>query len=296
MREERKTSELSRSSEPDFQPPRPAFSPLGVKTSKYQQPTSRFSSSNLLRSKVQSARNSFHQAGLSRGSSAFDDNQSSTSDIAAEVVEIQRHLDHTLAMIAPLGTVESSMESKIINTIKKMGQIHSLPVKHVEGNHYLVGIKIVNCVGETLGTKVLVRVGGGYESLKQHVAANSRLAQRHIGMQMKKHGQTVDQVVDQLVSRQKNKFIVQQSAVAAAAVTSLASTPLDSMPSVPFAKIKGSSSNRQLSASNRSLNLSNQNKTLRSKKTLVLQRSQGAASLGGAASPGVSGGHEEAKE
>lgn len=132
-----------------------------------------------------------------------------------------------------------------MRTIKDLGEAHYLPVQHVQASHFLAGVKIIHC--ETVGGEVLVRVGGGYESLKHYVLSNSRNFQRQITSTMKRNGQGIGWVVDQLVQGQKHRLIGQKSGVVAPAVTSpgrgrffpLGAQALQSptsVPSVPLAK------------------------------------------------------------
>ena len=37
------------------------------------------------------------------------------------------------------------IESRILKTIKEMGEVQYLPVQHINTSHFLVGVKIVNC-------------------------------------------------------------------------------------------------------------------------------------------------------
>lgn len=39
-----------------------------------------------------------------------------------------------------------------------------VPIIHVGGSQYLVGVKILHC--ELIGDQVQIRVGGGYDTLK----------------------------------------------------------------------------------------------------------------------------------
>lgn len=71
-----------------------------------------------------------------------------------------------------MGSNYEHIENKILRTIKELGEVHYLPVRHINTSHFLTGVKIINC--EVVGQEVLVRVGGGYESLKHFVKANSR--------------------------------------------------------------------------------------------------------------------------
>lgn len=42
-----------------------------------------------------------------------------------------------------------------------------IPIVHIGGTQYLVGIKILHC--ELIGDQVQIRVGGGYDTLKQYI-------------------------------------------------------------------------------------------------------------------------------
>jgi hypothetical protein len=49
-----------------------------------------------------------------------------------------------------------------------------VPIIHVGGSQYLVGVKILHC--ELIGDQVQIRVGGGYDTLKQYVQTNYKAA------------------------------------------------------------------------------------------------------------------------
>jgi hypothetical protein len=45
-----------------------------------------------------------------------------------------------------------------------------LPIVHVEGSQYLIGVRILNC--EVAGDNVNIRVGGGYDTLRNYLVGN----------------------------------------------------------------------------------------------------------------------------
>jgi hypothetical protein len=55
-----------------------------------------------------------------------------------------------------------------------LGSPTQIPVVHLGGTQYLVGVKILNC--ELIGDQVQIRVGGGYDTLKQYVNTNCKAA------------------------------------------------------------------------------------------------------------------------
>jgi hypothetical protein len=71
------------------------------------------------------------------------------------------------------------MEQKMEKILEKPLKI---PIVHVGGTQYLVGIKFLNC--ELIGDQVQIRVGGGYDTLKQYVQTNYKAAQKNLAKSM----------------------------------------------------------------------------------------------------------------
>jgi hypothetical protein len=131
---------------------------------------------------------------------------STYTDDANELLELQQYFEaHYIRVCSTLIPSSSSqnstslhIERNIMRTIKELGEVHYLPVVHIQNSHFLTGVKIVNC--EIVGKEVLVRVGGGYELLKHFVQSNSRNYQRQLTTAMRKSGRGITWVVEQFVT------------------------------------------------------------------------------------------------
>jgi hypothetical protein len=67
------------------------------------------------------------------------------------------------------------LEFKIEETLKELNMMTplSMPIVHIEGSQYLIGIKILNL--ELAGDNINIRVGGGYNSLKNYLKNNCKI-------------------------------------------------------------------------------------------------------------------------
>ena len=62
---------------------------------------------------------------------------------------------------------QNTLEKRILQKVVGLGSQYSVPVRHVEENNYLIGVKIVKA--EISGPNVLLRVGGGFQTIDQFV-------------------------------------------------------------------------------------------------------------------------------
>lgn len=74
-----------------------------------------------------------------------------------------------------------------------------IPIAHLEGTTYLVGTKTVNC--ELSGANVLVRVGGGFQTLEDYVRINKQTIERSLMLTMLKSSWSMQQVVNSMIAQ-----------------------------------------------------------------------------------------------
>jgi hypothetical protein len=84
----------------------------------------------------------------------------------------------------------------IINNLVEVHEI-KIPIINIKDNKYLIGVNKKSC--ELKGNKVLIRVGGGYESLQDYVLKNQKHFERSLIINMVKSEESLEYVCNQLI-------------------------------------------------------------------------------------------------
>lgn len=79
-----------------------------------------------------------------------------------------------------------------------LGPQYSVPVRHVEESNYLIGVKIVKA--EITGPNVVLRVGGGFETIEMFIERYRNESIREIVTLQRQHKKSLSWVIDQYVA------------------------------------------------------------------------------------------------
>ena len=80
-----------------------------------------------------------------------------------------------------------------------------IPIVHIKDRLYLIGCNRMTC--ELTRDQLMVRVGGGYERFEEYVPGHARYFMRMLVVHMIKSGESLEWVIEQLISGKKIKNI-----------------------------------------------------------------------------------------